>query len=115
MASPVAAKIAERHQAAAIVGQQLDRMPVGRRDDRLAEPETVGKRARSHLGGVEIGRHVDVAHRDVFKQRGPIDELIVEDDMLANAERGCPGYKAFAIGLALVPHQIGMAASTRTT
>ena len=79
--------IAERHQDAAPIGQQLARMPVGRRDDRLAEPEAVGQRARRHLRLVEIGRDVDVAHRDEVEQRRLVDELVEKHDVVLDAER----------------------------
>ena len=61
-------------------------MPIGRRDDRLAQAETVGQRARRHLRLVEIGRDIDIAHRDEVEQRGLVDELVEEHDMVLDAE-----------------------------
>src|SRR5260221_10984305 len=52
--------VTERNQDAASVGEQLARVPIGCRDDRLAEPEAVGQRARRHLRLVKIRRDVDV-------------------------------------------------------
>ena len=45
-------------------GQQFPCVPIGRRDHRLAQPEAVGQRAGCHLRLIEIGRGVDIAHRD---------------------------------------------------
>ena len=101
-------RVAERNQNAASIGQQFAGVPVRRRDDRLAEPEAVGQRSRRHLRLVEIGRDIDVAHRDEFEQRGLIDELVEEHHVILDAKFAHPRHQAFAIGLALVPDQIGM-------
>ena len=68
------------------VAQQFLGMPVGRRHDGLSQSETVGQRARRHLGFIEIGRRVDVAHRNEVQQRGLIHELVEKDDMVLDAE-----------------------------
>ena len=101
-------RVAKRNQNAASIGQQFVGVPVRRRDDRLAEPEAVGQRSRRHLRLVEIGRDIDVAHRDEFEQRGLIDELAEEYHVIFDAKFAHPRHQAFAIGLALVPDQIGM-------
>ena len=101
-------RIAKRNQNAAPIGQQFARVPIGRRNDRLAQPEAVGQRARRHLRFVEIGRDVDVAHRDEFEQRGLIDELIEKHHVVFDAECAHARHQALAIGLALIANQIGM-------
>ena len=83
-------------------------MPIGCRYDGLSQPEAVGERARCHLGFIQIGRHIDVAHRDEVEQRGLVDELIEEDDMILDAELLHARRQALAIGLALIPHEVGM-------
>ena len=100
--------IAEGNQNAAAVSQQLLGVPVGRRYDGLSQPEAVGERAGRHLGFVQVGRHIDVAHGDEVEQRGLVHELIEEDDMIADAEVLHARRQALAIGLALMPHEIGM-------
>ena len=100
--------VAEWNQNSAPVGQQFLGVPVRRRNDRLSQSEAVGKRARRHLGFVEIGRHVDVAHRNEVEQRGLIDKLVEENDMVFDAEFLHARCQAVAIGLAFVSHEIGM-------
>ena len=80
-------------------------MPIGRRYHRPAEPETIGQRSRGHLRLVEIGRDIDVAHRDVVEQRRSVDEPVEKHHVLGNAESCGAGDKAVAIGLALLAHQ----------
>ena len=100
--------IAKRNQNAAPVSQQFLGVPVGRRYDGLSQTEAVGERARCHLGFIEIGRHIDVAHRDEVQQRGLVDELVEEDDMVLDAELPHARRQALAIGLALIAHEVGM-------
>ena len=108
MALPVATEFAERHETAAPVGQKFDRMPVGRRNDRIAEPETVGERARGHLIRVEVRCHVDVAGGDIFEQHRTLDKLVVENDTIPYAEGARTRDKALAIAFALVADKVGM-------
>ncbi len=101
-------RVAERNQNAAPIGQQLAGVPIRRRDHRLAEAEAVGQRPRRHLRFVEIGRDVHVAHRDEFEQGGLIDELVEEYDVVVDPKFAHACHQALAIGLTLVPNQIGM-------
>ena len=100
--------IPKRNQNAAPVAQQFLGVPVGCRYDRLSQSEAVGECARCHLGFIEIGRHIDVAHRNEVQQRGLIDELVEEDDMILDAELPHARRQAVAIGLALIPHKVRM-------
>ena len=100
--------VGKRHQNAAPVGEQFDCVPVGRRDDRLSEGKAVGERARGHLRLVQIGRDVDVAHRDEFQQRRLIDELIEEHHVIRDADIARARHQALAVSLALLPNQIGV-------
>src|SRR5450755_5107226 len=77
-------RIAKRHQYAAPLCEKLLGMPIGSRNDGSSQTETVSQRAGSHLSSLEIGRDVDVAHRD--QQSGLVDELIKERDVGFNAK-----------------------------
>ena len=100
--------IAKRNENAASVSQQFLRVPVGCRYDRLSQPEAVGERARRHLRFIEIGRHIDVAHRNEVQQRRLIDELVEEHDMVLDAKLAHARRQAVAICLALMPHKVRM-------
>ena len=82
----MAAGIAKRHQHAAAVGQQFLGVPVGRRDDRLAAAERVGQRAGGDLRRFKVRRDVDVGRADELDQLVQLDEPVVEDDVLADAQ-----------------------------
>ena len=101
-------RVAKGNQNAASISQQFAGVPVGRRDDRLPQSEAVGQCSRRHLRLVEIGRDIDVAHRDEFEQRGLIDEPVEEYHVIFDAEFTHARHQAFAISLALVSDQIGM-------
>ena len=77
-------------------------MPVRRRNDGLPQSEAVGQRSRRHLRLVEIGRDIDVAHRDEFEQRGQIDEAVEEHNVVLDAKFADPPHQSVAIRLALV-------------
>src|SRR5271170_5860728 len=79
--------IVKWHEDAAAVSQQFLGMPIWRRDDRFAQPKTVGQRARCHLGFVKIRRDVDIAHRDEVEQRRLIDKPVEKSDMIFDTER----------------------------
>ena len=95
--------IAKRNQNAAPIGEKLPRMPIGRRYDGLAEAVAVGQRPRRHLRFIQIRRDVDVAHRDVVEQRGDIDKLVEEHDMVGDAELPGAFDQALAIDSRPVP------------
>ncbi len=100
--------ITERDQDAPSIGQQLLGVPIRRRHHRFAQPETVGQRPRRHLRLVQIGRDVDVAHRDEAEQRGLIHELVEKHHVILDTEFAHTLQKAFAISLALFPYEVGM-------
>ena len=101
-------RIAEGNDDATAVIQQLQRVPIRRRNHRLPQSEAVGQRTRRHLRFVEIRRDVNVAHRNEFEQRRLIDELVEEYDVVLDPEFAHALHQALAIGFALVAHQIGM-------
>ena len=103
--------IAKRNENAAPVAQELLGVPVGCRYDCLSQSKTVRQRARRHLGFIEIGSRVDVAHRNEVQQRGLIHELVEKNDMIFDAESLHARRQAFAIGLALLPHQLRMSSA----
>ncbi len=98
--------IAKWNQDAAPVREQLACVPVGRRDDRLAEPEAVGERTGGHLRFMQIGRDVDIAHGDECEQCRAIDELIEEDDVVFDADRSRPLHELFPVRLAFAAHEV---------
>ena len=100
--------IPKRNQNAAPVTQQLLGVPIGCRYNRLSQPETVGERARCHLGFIEIGGRIDVAHRNEVQQCGQSYELVEEDDMVLDAKVMHTLRQTVAIGLALMPHKVWM-------
>ena len=59
--------IVEWNQNAAAISQKFFGVPIRRRYNCLSQAEAVGKRARRHLRFVEIGRNVDIAHRNEIK------------------------------------------------
>ena len=61
-----------------------------------------------HLGFIEIGRHINVAHRDEVQQRGLVDKLIEEDDVILHAQLMYARRQAPAIGLALGSYKVWM-------
>src|ERR1700744_3755046 len=83
-------------------------MLIRRRDDRLAGAKAIGQRARRHLGLVQIGRDVNIAHRDEAEQRCLVDELIEEGDMFVYAELSRPQDEALAVRLALLSDEVRM-------
>ena len=98
--------IPKGNQNAVPVAQQFLGVPVRRRYDRLSQSKAVGERARRHLGFVEIGRYIDVAHRNEIQKRGLLDKLVEEDDMILDAELAHAGRQAIAIGFALLTHKV---------
>ena len=81
------------HEDAALLGEQLLRVPVRRGDDRLPGAESVSQRAGSDLRLVEIRRDVDVRRTDEFLQFLQRHEAIVKDDVACRRRappRGAP-------------------------
>jgi hypothetical protein len=58
--------IAKGHQQAPTLRQQLLRVPIGGAHHRFARAVAVGQGAGGDLGGVEIGREIDISGTDVF-------------------------------------------------
>ena len=74
--------IAERHQHASSVAQELGGVPVGRGDHGLAGAEGVGERSRGDLRLVERRGDVEVRGADELLEVLQLDETVVEDDVL---------------------------------
>ncbi len=100
--------VAKRHQFAALRGQQLLRMPVGRRHHGIAGAEGIGQRARRDLRLRKIGREVNVRRADKPHQFVQLDEAVEEHNMLLHAEVLGHPLKAQAVQLALIAQQIGV-------
>jgi hypothetical protein len=100
--------IPEGNQNAASVTQQFLGMPVRRRYHGLSQTEAVGQCARCHLSFVEIGRHIDVTHRNEVQQCGLIHELVEKDNMILDAEFPYARSQTVAIGFAFILYEIRM-------
>ncbi len=101
-------RVAKGHQNAAAVGEQFAGMPIWRGNHRLAEPETIGQRARRHLGFIQIWRHINVGHRDEIEQRLLIDELVEKHHVILDAGLARMRHQALTIGFALIAYQVRM-------
>ena len=100
--------VAERHQDAASLGQQLLRVPIRRRDHRLAAAEGIGERPGHNLGRVQIRRDVNIRDPQKLLELIQADEAIAKHDVLAEVQLLDQPLQAQPIGLALFPQQIGM-------
>ena len=100
--------IAERHEHAAILGEQLRRVPVRRRDHRLARAERIRQRAGGNLRFVQIGSEVQVGHANELLQLVQLDETIVEDDVLLDFVFLGQPFEAQPVGFPLFAQQVGM-------
>ena len=98
--------VGERHQHAAAVGEQLFGVPIRRRDHRFAAAERIGQRAGGDLCLVQIRRDVQVGRADELRQLAQLDEAVVEDDMLRDAQIAGQSLQAQPIGFALGSHEI---------
>ena len=76
------ARIPERDEHAAAIGEQLLCMPIRRRNHGFAATERIGERARGDLRFVEIRRDVKVRGADELLQIFKFYEPVVEDDVL---------------------------------
>ena len=94
--------VAERHQHAAPVGQQLGRVPVGSRDHGFARAKRVGQRARGDLRFVEIRRDVQVRRADELLELIEFHEPVVEDDVLLDFVPLGEAFESQTIGFALL-------------
>ena len=94
--------VAERHQPAASVGEHLLGIAVGGRDDRLAGTERIAQDARDDLLAIEVGRDADIGGGQEVGQRLDVEELVVEDDMLADAELRGARLERVPVGFALL-------------
>ena len=100
--------VAERHEFAALLGQQFRRVPVRRGHHGVARAERVGQRAGGDLRLGQIRREINVRRADEPHQFLQLDEAIEEHDMLLHAEVFGQPLQAQAVGLALVAQQIRM-------
>ena len=100
--------ILEGNQRAAAVVQQLDRMPVGSRDDRLARPQRIGKRPGNHLRLVAIGSDVDVGGANELRHLLRTDEAVVEDHLRFHSHFLRQSLQAGSILVALATENVRM-------
>src|SRR3546814_2530714 len=68
----------------------------------------IGERSRRHLRRRQIGRRIDIAHRDMVEQFGAVDETVDERDMVIEAKLAYPRRQRVAITLALTGQQGGV-------
>jgi hypothetical protein len=90
------------HQDAAILGEQLARVDVRRRDDRAPRAHGVGERPGRALRGIQVRRDVDVGGAEELVQLFLADEPVVEDHVILDAEPPGLRLERHAIRLALV-------------
>ena len=92
--------VAEGKQGAASIGEQLARVPVGRREHGRAGAHRVRERPAGHLRLVEIGAHEDVGRLQIAAKLRIGDVLVPKHDVLAHAQ---------LLGLALERRPVGLA------
>ena len=68
-------------QRASAVVQQLDRVPIRSRDDRLARTQCIRQRSGNYLRFMPIRSDVDVRGADEFDHFFGTDEAVVEDNL----------------------------------
>ena len=98
--------VAEGHQRAPAVGQQLLGIPVRRRDHRLAAAEGISQRPRGDLRRVQVGRDVDVRHPDEFDQLVDLHEPVVEAHVRLDAQVLGQPLQADPVPLPLLTNQV---------
>ena len=107
MISPaIAGNVAEGDQHATPLIEQFHGVPIGGRHDGISQSVAVGERSRRHLCFIEIGRHVDVTHRNEVHQHDLVDKLVEEDHVVLKAEFVHARLQALAIRLSLFAHEI---------
>ena len=94
--------------------QQLLGVPVRRRDHCLAVAQRVGERARDDLGGVQVGRHVQIGGPQELAQLFQGHEAIVEHDVVGDAELARPHLKVEAVLLSLLALDVRDGSRPRT-
>ncbi len=100
--------VAERHEHAAVPGQQLLGMPVGRRDDRIATTERITERAGGRLRFAEVGGDIDVRRADELLQLLDLHETVVEGDVRRHAQFLGKTLQAQPVGFAFRAHEVRM-------
>src|SRR3546814_19307122 len=95
------------------VGEQLGGVPIGRGNDRTPQTMRIGERSRRHLRRRQIGRRIDIAHRDMVEQFGAVDVTVDERDMVIEAKLAYPRRQRVALTLALTGQQGGVRSEER--
>ncbi len=93
--------VAEIHQHAMAIGQDLGRMNIGGGDHRLADADRIGQRARSDLRRIDIGRGVDIGCLEIGDQFVMFEKRIDELDMVGDAALLGQCLEPLTIGFAL--------------
>src|SRR5579859_746530 len=101
-------RVAEWHQHAPTISQQLPRVPVWRRHYRLTRTKTVGQRARGHLSFIEVRGCIYIAHRYEIDESFLVYELIQKHDMILDAELTSAHLEPFSIAFTFASNQVGM-------
>src|SRR5579863_4935870 len=100
--------VAEWNQDAAILGQQLRGVPVGRGNYRFARAKGIGQRAGSDLSFVQVRRYVKVGGSDELLQILKLHEIVVEDDVLLDFVLLSQHFQADAVGFAMLTQFVRM-------
>jgi hypothetical protein len=109
--APDGVGVALGHDDSAPVAEQLACIEVGRGHHRLPRADGVGEGSRRDLGGIEVGRHVDVGSREELGQLGLTDEAVVEDHVRSDAEPLRARFQLQPVALAVALPHVGMRGS----
>ena len=100
--------IAERHEPAAILGQQFRRVPIRRRHHGVPRPERIRQRARRDLRFRQVGRKINIRRADEPHQFLQLDETVEEHDVFLHPQVFGQPLEPQAIRFAFIAQKIGM-------
>jgi hypothetical protein len=98
--------IVEREEQAAAVRAHLFGVPERRADDGLSRAQRVRQRAAGDLRGVGVRDHVRVGHTEVLEQFRRADVVVVEPNVVIEAEVGDDLAQAVDVAVALVAQDV---------
>lgn len=101
-------RIAERHESAAVIGEQFGGVPVRRGDNRFAGTKHIGEGAGGDLRFVEIGGEIDVGGTDELGEIIERNETVVEDYVLFDATFFGESFEAESISFAFPGDEMRM-------
>src|SRR5208282_1531351 len=101
-------RILEWDQRASAVVQQLDRVPIRSRDDRLARAQCIGKRAGNHLRFIPVGRDVNVGGANELNHFLGTYEAVMEDYLRLHSYFFRQSLQAGPVLVPLATQDVGM-------